>query len=607
MVLSATKATTTATTATAQALVDEDPHHQLEDNENNPLLQQQQKQQDDDDDETTATTTAAASKRSIKKKKSKQSIEKQQLLAEWRRITDDFCAQSLHPCYINHPVRKSTIEAAAEYPQGVVAVAQQSNQCAADDKEDVVEEESTAGLEQQQQATLMMGTHKHLGGAFDPTDGCIYGVPANSRAVLCLHPDNNDKNNNNEYRYQIKAIPLPAADNNPVTDMRFKWLRGMFAHGYLWAIPAWASAVLCVDVDAYWKRRKRPAPAQSSSSSSNSSTGGNDGGGGGAEENLDGNIIQYLPLPEGHPEGMTWQWHGAGLNRQKNAIYCIPSNAHQVLKVDLTTKTTSFIPITVDAKLYPSFEMNLSNKWYGGILGNHNCVYGVPYRSCAVLKIDCDANTACLVGPDYGCSGYNWHGGIQVRGKIYAHPSHAPDTVLVIDTNDKDNTVCSELPIQRAAYDTDARQNYKWLGGALGADGNIYCPACDTSAILKINPQTDKCTTFGFTGTSKNKWQGGVLSPTDGCIYCIPASGRHILRIATFPGIAGEDDRNPTQLLGNLSKHKDKWQGGHVGLDGCLYFIPENGYRVLKVTPPKDIPVLVNGELPKGDVKIELI
>jgi hypothetical protein len=189
-----------------------------------------------------------------------------------------------------------------------------------------------------------------------------------------------------------------------------------------------------------------------------------------------------------------------------------------------------------------------------------------------------------------------------VNGKIYAHPSHA-DTVLVINTKpDIDNDArCYELPIEKAEYDTDTRKNYKWLGGSIGADGNIYCPACDTSAVLKIDTQTEKCTTFGFTGKLKNKWQGGILG-RDGCVYCIPASGHHVLRIATNPNCD-----NAVQLLGDLPVHKDKWQGGHQGKDGSLYFIPENGYRVLKVTPPEQPPSVIDGKLPEDDVEIEML
>ena len=121
-----------------------------------------------------------------------------------------------------------------------------------------------------------------------------------------------------------------------------------------------------------------------------------------------------------------------------------------------------------------------------------------------MLRIDCTRDTATLFGPDHGNTKFQWHGGIQQHGKIYAHPSHA-NTVLVIDTNPGIKKVCYELPIRRAAYDTDETRTYKWLGGSIGADGNIYCPACDASAVLKIDVTTEECTTFGFAGTIKNK------------------------------------------------------------------------------------------------------
>ena len=162
----------------------------------------------------------------------------------------------------------------------------------------------------------------------------------------------------------------------------------------------------------------------------------------------------------------------------------------------------------------------------------------------------------------------------------------------------------SELTIHRAAYDTDDRANFKWLGGCVGADGHIYCPACDTSAILKINVETDHCETLGFIGGGKNKYQGAVLG-RDNCIYTIPANGVHVCRIATDSSI--EDGKNPVQLIGNLPTHQDKWQGAAKGIDGSLYFVPENSYRVLRVTPPQKTPEIINGKLPEDDVKVELM
>jgi hypothetical protein len=468
----------------------------------------------------------------------------------WRKALTEYKSLVLDKSYLLPSVRGNTVMAALQYPQSIHTT---------------------------QKATLMPGSHKHLGGAYDPTDGCIYGVPANARAVLCLYPNRTNTSNNNAIDgYCMTTIPLP----DRIANCNYKWLRGIFAHGYLWAIPAWADCVLCVDVDAYWKRR--PISTEHG-------------------------IVQLIPLPNQHIS-MQWQWHGAGMNHEKTAIYCIPSNAKHVLKVDLITKGTSLIPVNgYNHSLYPNFSIDTTNKWYGGIVGRDNCVYGIPYRSCAVLKIDCSNDTATLIGPDYGTTKYNWHGGIQVHGKIYAHPSHA-DTVLVINTNlDRTDTTttsqCSEIPIVRAVYDTDPCRTYKWLGGCVGMDGNIYCPACDVSSVLKIDVTDNTCTTFGNTDNLKNKWQGGILG-RDGCIYCIPASGLYVCRIATDPAITGD---KPIQLLGPLSSHKDKWQGGYTGIDGCLYFIPENGYRVLKITPPEQPPTLIDGKLPDGDVLLQLL
>jgi len=460
------------------------------------------------------------------------------LRERWGKVCDEFTGAILDPSYLHYPIRGSTVNASLLYPSSFP-----------------------------ERPGLMPGTHKHLGGAYDASDGCIYGVPANSLSIMCIYPD---PLAGGEYR--LKTIPLPER----IQKRQMKWLRGIIAHGYLWAIPAWADSVLCVDLDAYWGRRKLP------------------------EGQTD--VVQLIALPDEHPKSMRWQWHGAGINKEQTAIYCIPSNSKKVLKVDIASKTTSFIEIEYDQEKYPEFSLDVTNKWYGGIVGDDNAIYGIPYRACAVLRIDSRDETAKLIGPNYGIGNYFWHGGIKKNGKIYAHPSHA-DTVLVIDTKVESKGIVSELPIHRAEYDKDTRQNYKWLGGTIGADGNIYCPACDTSAILKINVTTDFCQTLGFAGTDKNKWQGGILG-RDNCIYCIPANGNQVCRIATDPSIEGEP---PVQLIGDLPAQADKWQGAAMGKDGSLYFIPENGYRVMRVTPPEKPPMIVNGKLPEDDVKIELM
>jgi hypothetical protein len=451
---------------------------------------------------------------------------------DWHEEAERLRTHFLDPWYNKLLIRKSTVEVAKEYGEG-----------------------------SSKYGGIFPGVHKYLGGAVDERDGCIYGIPSHARSLICLYPTETEG-------YKIRIDPLP----EHVADTKFKWLRGIIAHGYLYGVPAWANCVLEVDIDAMWGRREAK-----------------------------GALIKLIPLPEGHVP-QQWQWHGAALNREKTAIYSIPSNARKVLKVDLTTHSTTFIDIEIPDG-YKSFSWEHTNKWYGGILGDDNAVYGMPYRTCSVLRIDTETDTATIVGPDYGSKLFNWHGGIKKNGIIYAHPSHA-DTVLAIDTRIESRGQKQELlKIHRAPYDTDSRKNYKWLGGATGADGNIYSMPADTSSILKIDTKTNHCTTFGFVGKEKNKWQGGVLSPSDGCIYCIPADGQSVLRIDTRPEVEGE---NPIALIGNLPKRRDKWQGAFIGKDGIMYAIPEGGYRILKVTPAPERQEWKNGVVPKN-VKVEMM
>ena len=41
------------------------------------------------------------------------------------------------------------------------------------------------------------------------------------------------------------------------------------------------------------------------------------------------------------------------------------------------------------------------------------------------------------------------------------------------------------LPIHRAPYDTDEVTRYKWLGGSMGLDGNVYGMPSDASSVLR--------------------------------------------------------------------------------------------------------------------------
>ena len=55
----------------------------------------------------------------------------------------------------------------------------------------------------------------------------------------------------------------------------------------------------------------------------------------------------------------------------------------------------------------------------------------------------------------------------------------------------------------------------------------------DATTILRIDPIKNEATTFGRVPATRNKWQGGVLSSIDKCVYAVPADHSSVLRIDT--------------------------------------------------------------------------
>ena len=453
--------------------------------------------------------------------------------------------------------------------------------------------------EQDQIRQLLVGKHKWLGGAISDS-GTIYGIPSHSNHVICLSPS--IQNADDDSSYQINMLRLPSyitnnakRDGGKHKDHHFKWLRGIISDNYLYGIPAWSKdGVLKVDIDE-WSKWREANPSRRII----------DG-----NEELSNKLVTTIPFPDADDEvrqHYRWAWHGAALNQNSTAIYCIPSNAQHVLKVDLETSTTCYLSIPPLPQMDPSQHTKLlagSNKWYGGILGNDNCVYGIPYAAGSVLCIDANTDQVSLLG-DFGWNKYNFHGGIKSsKGAIYAFPAHA-DEVLKIDTTvTNGDEKLSLLPIQRASYDNDPVTRYKWLGGSIGQDGNIYGMPSDASSVLHINVMNDVVATFGCIEDSdpdrvnadgskyieKNKFQGGVLG-RDGFIYALPSNVKGILRIDTRP-VSDEEgkvnflDKNRVSCIGSLEQKTDKWQGGFAVKSGEIIAIPENCNSVLKVLPP---------------------
>lgn len=106
---------------------------------------------------------------------------------------------------------------------------------------------------------------------------------------------------------------------------------------------------------------------------------------------------------------------------------------------------------------------------------------------------------------------------------------------------------------------------------------------------MRIEPLKQEATTFGNVSSLKNKWQGGVLSQVDKCVYAVPADMNNILRINTDP-----DSALDIQMVGEGFKDvEDKWQGGFMAKDNRIYAIPENIDNVMVIEPGEHVSVAI--------------
>ena len=230
------------------------------------------------------------------------------------------------------------------------------------------------------------GKHKWLGGAVNPVDGSIFGIPSNADSVIRIFNNGNDEDHVN-----VERIKLPES----MRVGRYKWLRGIIAHDHLYGIPAWSNAGVL----------KVPIVSSSSSRDCDATS-------------VHVGTPTVLPLPntkmvegdlnvQGKENSLNdeqemirkdrWMWHGAALSEDETYIYCIPSNADRVMKVKVDPNVDPSGPHTEE--IGPSVLGK--NKWYGGIRGFDGCIYGAPYTARSILRIDPKTDKVTMLG-DFG-------------------------------------------------------------------------------------------------------------------------------------------------------------------------------------------------------------
>eukprot|EP00873_Tetraselmis_striata_P025574 jgi/Tetstr1/445838/TSEL_033478.t1 len=391
-------------------------------------------------------------------------------------------------------------------------------------------------------AAPLLGQDKWLGGMASPCGRYVFGVPGSAGRVL---------------RVDVASGGVDLI--GPHFHGKFKWLRGVevpaevmgvedFPAGACFALPSNHDAVLRID------------PA----------TGG----------------VTTI----GGPFKGDWLWHGGNL-ASDGCIYGIPANAERVLRINPRTSEVALIGPTFSGR----------QKWYGGIVASNGAIYGIPHTATGVLKIVPSTGECTVVGEGrLPAGGWKWHGGLATDDGelIYGFPNNA-DAVLKVDTRIDEVSLLdgggSVLASGRHRVPQDGR--YKYLGGAVAADGCVYVFPCDAERVLRIDPRTDELRCIGpLLLEGENKWQNGFRAH-DGCVYAIPQRSRHVLRIVPPVAAQSAAPTDATDAAVELldcgdafTGCKDKFEGGVMGADGCIYCIPLRAKRVLKIEPAAAVP-----------------
>jgi hypothetical protein len=208
--------------------------------------------------------------------------------------------------------------------------------------------------------------------------------------------------------------------------------------------------------------------------------------------------------------------------------------------------------------------LNGQTLYLGGEVGVDGKIYCIPGHASRVLVIDPDTDQVTQIGPELSSNGtkFKWLRGVPVGDVIYGLPCHASEVLRIhVPTR-----TITKLPIPYEEFYANEedpkiameqrKMIWKYHGGNVSpVDGCIYAVPQSAWHVLKIDPATDTCSLVGPTLKGKYKWYGGVVGKNDGAIYCVPQNSPHVLRI--------HPDR--------ITLHGDYPEGGHKVRIRCTF------------------------------------
>jgi hypothetical protein len=355
---------------------------------------------------------------------------------------------------------------------------------------------------------ILKGDFKYSGGIKPPNNNSkIYGIPANTKEVLCIDPLNNTA-----ITFGDPSDKIETCNDVIYGDIDDLWLSGVYSKSTnkIYGIPYNASQFLEID---YMNNNIKL-------------------------------ISDYILLGQN-------LWKG-GISDIYGRIHCIPYNSNSVIMYD---------PKKEKWELYSSSDLSQygSRKWTDCCYSKlDDRIYAIPYDAECILTIDPEykitsilfENDTLLKGDDQNnkknkkkTNNQNFNNNNKEEefrkfGKYSGGViSDIDDCIYFIPYNSL-FVIKFDIKLRILTKLEGILKGYgKWSGGVYNpSDGCIYGIPYKSDSILKINTYTQEVSTVGNIKPMKDRyglWRGGVLGD-DGCVYGIPSDAPTVLKMHTF-------------------------------------------------------------------------
>jgi hypothetical protein len=126
----------------------------------------------------------------------------------------------------------------------------------------------------------------------------------------------------------------------------------------------------------------------------------------------------------------------------------------------------------------------------------------------------------------------------------------------------------------------------KWWGSVLGTDDCIYSIPYFAVRVVRFDPKDKSLTEIGpdLGDDDVEKWETGVLAG-NGCIYCLPFFYCRHFGILKIDTINGSVETLHVELPEGEGDAIASWAPSALAIDGCIYFMPSEARRILKLNP----------------------